>query len=392
MIMNLLACRAAVARRRSLPRRSRRRRRIIHHGRTSPVPPRRRSRESHFHSPRRRRRLSRRSEAKTGPRNLRLLSRLWPVPGTLRLLSIASPASDLQPVRVFFPNRNSKFENDPNPPVSTSPVPPYSHENPKSVPVRRSQRRLSHRPGPQLRPRCLSSQRFTPRPMILVAVHIGVSLFVVGLVMRKSFLACPGCLATAWPLEEVYRWYRFRLLLRPNSLLTNTGDGEAGWGCASIDETTTGMPEKLLDAARATCVSECISTDAQFLLASRGSARSLVGRCWSNAGAGQVSKPGQTDPASNKRSDFGQFQSDSCVSRVSKPARASDFHSPRSPRVSFPTHPRHLNFTVEGLNFSGDAIKSRTGDDDSESVPVRTPARYETKLNQTTAGGTETPC
>jgi len=218
-----------------------------------------------------------------------------------------------------------------------------------------------------------------PRPMILVAVHIGVSLFVVGLVMRKSFLACPGCLATAWPLEEVYRWYRFRLLLRPNSLLTNTGDGEAGWGCASIDETTTGMPEKLLDAARATCVSECISTDAQFLLASRGSARSLVGRCWSNAGAGQVSKPGQTDPASNKRSDFGQFQSDSCVSRVSKPARASDFHSPRSPRVSFPTHPRHLNFTVEGLNFSGDAIKSRTGDDDSDRSPFA--PRQDTKPN-----------
>jgi hypothetical protein len=58
----------------------------------------------------------------------------------------------------------------------------------------------------------------------------------------------------------------------------------------------------------------------------------------------------------------------------------------QSPRVSFPTHPRHLNFTVEELNFGGEAIKSRTGDDNSESVPVRTPARYETKLNQNDSG------
>src|SRR5258708_7008054 len=82
------------------------------------------------------------------------------------------------------------------------------------------------------------------------------------------------------------------------------------------------MPEKLLDAARATCVSECISTDAQFPLATRRLARSLVARCSSSAGVRQVSKPGQTDLAWKKRSDFGQFRSDFSVSRVSKPARA----------------------------------------------------------------------
>jgi hypothetical protein len=93
------------------------------------------------------------------------------------------------------------------------------------------------------------------------------------------------------------------------------------------------MPEKLLDAARAICVSDCISTDAQFLSAARGLPQVRV-IC---SGLMALKAPMAVGARSAKLTKSVTF-----------------------PRVTSPSHSRHLNFTVEFLRSAVLAVKSRS--------------------------------
>lgn len=102
-----------------------------------------------------------------------------------------------------------------------------------------------------------------------------------------------------------------------------------------MDETTTGMSEKLLDAERASCVSDFISTDAPFLLAVRGLPQFR-----------RVIRPG-LNPLQR------HF-------KCSLPHSRTGSESLASYCVASSTHSRHLNFTVEFLRSAVIAIKSRS--------------------------------
>src|SRR5947207_2067401 len=95
---------------------------------------------------------------------------------------------------------------------------------------------------------------------------------------------------------------------------------------------TTGMPEKLLDSKRASCVSVSISTDAQFLLVH--------------------GVPAQGHPVG-------------CANEI-PPARFSSRVGAKHPQpfvtsaiVASPIHSRHPNLTVEVLNRVSIALESQ---------------------------------